>query len=483
MATYSPQNGDIRQLEPHWNGGMIAASVTVSLLGAFTSTQMFCQARTSRYFSGILVWTILGSLTFGFCSIWSLHFIAMLACELDLPIGLNVPLTILSAVLAVTFTFLALISDLLRSRYLAALKKQHRKTRVKRRHVRENHVQQYEEGMESTDALLGVYPDQNMDNTSSQLAITPDEASRGWRELRRQDSDRRTNLGPLEEHFHGINGNAAPFTSPFSNFSPARPLGSFASTANESSSGSVGDSDSFLRNSTDDNLSRRSTTTTTSESSDFSLPRFMSFKIAKSTTTEATNVLVGTVKGIYQGATLRNFCRGFIWSLAITSMHYSGIVALRIPEGYFTVQPLAVLLSATISWLVCTLACILIPQIEVNLAQQLLFSVVAATGVAAMRKSTPFYSLQPHVMEIHRTGSLVVLSGLALFGPLYFHVKADSHFSRLYWHVGHFLLVTGRANQTERLPTQVGDRGWDGCHWNVHYRQWPFGPYCDDGTK
>ena len=33
---------------------------------------------------------------------------AMLACELDLPIGINVPLTLLSAVLAVLFTFTAL---------------------------------------------------------------------------------------------------------------------------------------------------------------------------------------------------------------------------------------------------------------------------------------------------------------------------------------------------------------------------------------
>jgi hypothetical protein len=47
------------------------------------------------------------------------------------------------------------------------------------------------------------------------------------------------------------------------------------------------------------------------------------------------------------------------------------------------------------------LACILIPQIEVNLAQQLIFSVVAATGVAAMRKSSPFHSIQSDVMKIH----------------------------------------------------------------------------------
>src|SRR3978361_1608643 len=119
----------LRRLEVHWDWDLIAASIAVSLLGAFTSTQMMCQARTSRYFSGVLVWTLLGSLTFGFCSIWSLHFIAMLACELPLLIGLNVQLTLLSAFLAVGFTFLALASELMRERYLRSIRRRKLATR------------------------------------------------------------------------------------------------------------------------------------------------------------------------------------------------------------------------------------------------------------------------------------------------------------------------------------------------------------------
>lgn len=34
-------DGTLRQLEPHWNHGMIAASIAISLLGAFTSTQLY----------------------------------------------------------------------------------------------------------------------------------------------------------------------------------------------------------------------------------------------------------------------------------------------------------------------------------------------------------------------------------------------------------------------------------------------------------
>ena len=31
----------MRHLEPNWNAGMIAASIAISFLGAFTSTQLF----------------------------------------------------------------------------------------------------------------------------------------------------------------------------------------------------------------------------------------------------------------------------------------------------------------------------------------------------------------------------------------------------------------------------------------------------------
>ena len=111
------KGGNVRLLEHNWNNGLVVASIAISLLGAFTSTQLFCQARISRYFPGVLVWTLLGSLTFGFCSIWSLHEVAMLAYELDLRIGIDVSLTVLSSFLAVGFTFIALASDTLWDRY------------------------------------------------------------------------------------------------------------------------------------------------------------------------------------------------------------------------------------------------------------------------------------------------------------------------------------------------------------------------------
>jgi NO-binding membrane sensor protein with MHYT domain len=84
---------------------MVAALLVVSLLGAFTSTQLMSRARGARTLPAVFIWTVLGCLTFGFCATWCLHFLAMLSCEFDVPISLNHLLTVLSAVLAVSFTF------------------------------------------------------------------------------------------------------------------------------------------------------------------------------------------------------------------------------------------------------------------------------------------------------------------------------------------------------------------------------------------
>jgi hypothetical protein len=43
-TTVNGQEETLRQLAPRWNHGMIAASIAVSLLGAFTSTQLYVPA-------------------------------------------------------------------------------------------------------------------------------------------------------------------------------------------------------------------------------------------------------------------------------------------------------------------------------------------------------------------------------------------------------------------------------------------------------
>ncbi|KAL2430283.1 hypothetical protein ABEF95_004267 [Exophiala dermatitidis] len=403
MADQVPAADTLRRLEPSWNYALIAASIAVSLLGAFTATQMMCQARTARYFSGVLVWTILGSLTFGFCSIWCLHFIATLACELDVQVGVDVPLTILSALLAVGFTFAALASDLLADRYRRLVKRAKYKGggREGRKGRSGNITLPQHAGDASTDALLGpsslefTEDEDAMEETGLLRAdLPPEQSSRPAR-------GRGISLGPLEEHFPGANRTFVPLE-------PSRPQSLSLSRSPQPEGRkpfytqadllvheeSNGYSNSPPRSPLDVHGSPSSTATLGSEASGrLSIPGFMDFKGPQSATSSATDAMAGIAGLIYHGATPRNFCKGFVWSLAITTMHYVGIFSLKIPQGYVTFQPFIVLLSASISWLVCTLGSILIPQIEVNLAQQLVFSLVAAAGVAAMHFTGMFATM------------------------------------------------------------------------------------------
>ena len=107
-------------------------------------------------------------------------------------------------------------------------------------------------------------------------------------------------------------------------------------------------------------------------------------KSAHRGTAPAKDAFIATGETLYAGSTRRNTVKGFLWSLAISGMHYVGIAALRIPEGHSTLNPFLLVLSGLISWVVCLMGVILMSQIETHFAQQCLFSVIASTGVAAM---------------------------------------------------------------------------------------------------
>lgn len=335
-----------RRLDPQWDGGLIAASIAVSLLGAFTSTQLMCQARMCLRVSSIAVWTALGSLTFGFCSIWCLHFVAMLACKLDLPIGINVFLTILSAILAVFFTFVALASDSLQEKYRIS---SHRRRRVRKtRSV-------YKDLPPEQDLSESLMPSESEDeDTISEQPPAGDSTL---------DPEPSQDVGGTGNHMQ-IRPTPAPRHS-----SDRSTLNGFAKTSRRPSS-----SDSLT--------SSGSSTLTSSSHGSTGLPDLLN--TASQTTAPAKNAFVATGERLYLGCTSGNIIKGFLWSLALTSMHYVGILALRIPQGHVTFNPFLVFLSAAISWLVCLVGCILISKIETDLSQQMLFAAVASAGVAAM---------------------------------------------------------------------------------------------------
>lgn len=334
-----------RRLDPQWDAGLIAASIAVSLLGAFTSTQLMCQARMSLRFSSVVVWTALGSLTFGFCSIWCLHFVAMLACKLDLQIGINAPLTIASAFLAVFFTFLALASDLLCDRY--------RQNKRRRRH-RPKTAGSYKDGHTEQDSSEPLLPMSRGSEDAVYAELSPDESETP------DQHDRLTE--DLDSHSPSLS-TARTKVPDYSRNDGYEPNG-----RRDSSVGSM--------------TSRRSSTLTGTSQSSTGLRDIL--HMAFQTTAPAKNAFVATGERLYSGCTIKNISKGFLWSLAITSMHYVGILALRVPQGYVVFHPGLVILSALISWVVCLVGCILMSKIETHLAQQLLFAAVASTGVAAM---------------------------------------------------------------------------------------------------
>lgn len=376
----------------------------------------------SLHFSSVLIWTILGSLTFGFCSIWSLHFVAMLACELDLPIGINVPLTLLSAVLAVLFTFAALASDLLWDTYMRSRRRSHRALRRKRTTsssmkrsklnardpsserlldpIEEEEAEQEEgEGEEYEEEPNDHYAE---DSQSPQPPKRPSEQDRNG--AFKPDTPPETppiSPQPAIHHDPGhkllglhLNGSAEQQTPQHFAQSPERATPSRAESS-ESGIGYPG-FPGYQRRPSDQSISRRSDSFMGSMHSSFGLSNIMN--LAYRSTSPAKNAFIATGEALYAGCTRRNIIKGFLWSLAITSMHYVGIAALRIPQGDFTLEPPLVILSALISWVVCLVGCILMSQIETHLAQQFLFAIVACTGVAAMHftGTPPYTSIHSH---------------------------------------------------------------------------------------
>lgn len=348
----------------------------------------------SLQFSSVLAWTILGSLTFGFSSIWCLHFVAMLACELDLPIGIDVFWTLLSSVLAVFFTFAALASDLLWDRYKRGRRAKHRSMRKGRRRSLSASRQSAIAREESSNPLLGSLAEEDDDNTDSQdpssnsdsihaLQLEADEILPLHLDSRPESphSTQRTPNGSSAQRFTTFPSNLlsrGPPTNP-----QIQDLGSHSEPVLPDQASDKSDfTDLVNRPSSEHSTSRRSSSYVDSSGSSYELGNIKD--IVYRGTSPTKNAFIATAEELYLGCTHKNVFKGFSWSLAITGMHYSGIAALRIPDGYFTLEPPFVVFSALISWSVCTVGCILMSQMETHLTRQVLFSAVATTGVAAM---------------------------------------------------------------------------------------------------
>jgi signal transduction histidine kinase len=426
--------GDVyRQLEPRWNPILIVASIAISFLGAFTSTQLMCHARMSLRFHSVLLWVLFGSFVFGGCSVWCLHMVAMLACEFDVKMGVKTPLTVLSACLPVFFTFLALGGELLWDRW--HYKRGRERRRAKKKRQKTTTLSPVGKNRSSNHHTLSLHPvaeeGDEEDGDFQDEDIAPDQPllSRP-RQLPARNPESQSWSGPRTDFFRSSqDGPGAAFdesqrsSSPSNALSPKilprnniRPImGRSASgrsvaslrmvttqsLRDDTSTGFRDDastisSGSLNPSSADGSTLRRESSAGSSTSHGLSSAMGLAYRRAPAST---VNAFVATAKILYFGMTPRNILRGFLWSIAITSMHYTGIYGLDIPHGKVVLSPLIVLASALISWLVCTVGCICMTEMEAMLSQQLLFSVVATTGVAAMHftgmRAATFWSTSP----------------------------------------------------------------------------------------
>jgi NO-binding membrane sensor protein with MHYT domain len=344
-----------------------------------------CQAKASVGFNSVLVWTLLASLTFGFCSIWSLHFVAMLAYELDILIGINVPLTILSSVLAVVFTFAALGSDLLWDTYSREL--QRKKGNHKRRKAANNTRHRQRGNNPEMDSRPLLSHAEDLDDFSPDLAnrdLPPFELDRVEVEENMPINDNdHSDPYALPQHVTGNESAGKIFALPAVHSSIDAPVQNSERTE-ESTFPDNAESTAGPIDSSEPAASRRSSSLPTGSSaiSTFGLSSIVN--IAYRSTAPAKNIFIATGEALFLGFTIKNIAKGFLWSLAITSMHYAGIAALSIPSGYYTLNYFLVVLSGILSWLVCVVGCILMSQMETHLGQQFLFSIAATSGVTGM---------------------------------------------------------------------------------------------------
>lgn len=86
----------------------VILSYAVSVFGSFTSLELAGRVIEEAHKMKRLLWIIAAAIALGGGGIWSMHFIAMLAFKLPIPVNYDVALTVASLVAAITVTGIGL---------------------------------------------------------------------------------------------------------------------------------------------------------------------------------------------------------------------------------------------------------------------------------------------------------------------------------------------------------------------------------------
>ncbi len=88
---------------------LVALSFLIAVFGAYTALQLAIEIPVAEG-KGMVGWLSGAALAMGGGAIWSMHFIGMLAWQVDIPVGYDPSLTVISAVIAVMVTGIGLFA-------------------------------------------------------------------------------------------------------------------------------------------------------------------------------------------------------------------------------------------------------------------------------------------------------------------------------------------------------------------------------------
>jgi diguanylate cyclase (GGDEF)-like protein/PAS domain S-box-containing protein len=94
-------------IEHQYDFGLVGLSYAVAAMAAYTALELARRVTRTRLASAKYLWLSAGALSMG-SGIWSMHFIGMLAYHVDIPVTYDVPITLLSWLVAVLVSGFAL---------------------------------------------------------------------------------------------------------------------------------------------------------------------------------------------------------------------------------------------------------------------------------------------------------------------------------------------------------------------------------------
>ncbi|MEO8450394.1 MAG: response regulator [Gemmatimonadota bacterium] len=104
---FAPGMSTLGALEPHYAARLVALSVFTAIFASFAALAVVSRVTASRRGTGRAIWLGVGGTAMGL-GIWAMHFIAMLAFSLPVPVRYNLGITIASMIPAIAGSTVAL---------------------------------------------------------------------------------------------------------------------------------------------------------------------------------------------------------------------------------------------------------------------------------------------------------------------------------------------------------------------------------------